>query len=234
MDLPVNEISGELVAGLQSGHRVLLRAPTGSGKSTGVPAMILEAGVVEGMIVVVQPRRMAARMLAEFVARSLEVKLGGVVGYAVRFDTCYSKRSRIVYVTDGVLQRWLRDDPALRGVGAVLFDEFHERRLASDLSLARVLELQDGARRNLKVMVMSATLETAGLADYLEPCEVLEAAGRMYPVEIAYEPAPPPKRGRQGAMESVPVWEQAGKVCREELERDINEIKNQRKSSFYK
>ena len=94
MDLPVNEISGELVAGLQSGHRVLLRAPTGSGKSTGVPAMILEAGVVEGMIVVVQPRRMAARMLAEFVARSLEVKLGGVVGYAVRFDTCYSKRSR--------------------------------------------------------------------------------------------------------------------------------------------
>ena len=69
-------------------------------------------------------------------------------------------------------------------------------------------------------MVMSATLETAGLADYLEPCEVLEAAGRMYPVEIAYEPAPPPKRGRQGAMESVPVWEQAGKVCREELERE--------------
>ncbi len=220
VDLPVNEISGELVARLQSGHRVLLRAPTGSGKSTGVPAMILEAGVVEGMIVVVQPRRMAARMLAEFVARSLEVKLGGVVGYAVRFDSCYSKRSRIVYVTDGVLQRWLRDDPTLRGVGAVLFDEFHERRLASDLSLARALEIQDGARRNLKVMVMSATLETAGLADYLEPCEVLEAGGRMYPVEIAYEPAPPPKRGRQGAMESVPVWEQVGKVCREELERE--------------
>ena len=139
--------------------------------------MILQASLVEGMIVVVQPRRIAARLLAGFVARSLGVKLGEEVGYAVRFDTCYGERTRIVYITDGVLQRWLRDDPELEGVGAVLFDEFHERRLASDLSLARVLDLQGGGRPKLRVLVMSATLETAGLADYLHPCEVLEAGG---------------------------------------------------------
>ena len=194
-----------------------MRAPTGSGKSTGVPAMILQASQVEGMIVVVQPRRIAARLLAGFVARSLGVKLGEEVGYAVRFDTCYGERTRIVYVTDGVLQRWLRDDPELEGVGAVLFDEFHERRLASDLSLARVLDLQEGGRPELRVLVMSATLETAGLADYLHPCEVLEAGGRMYPVEISHQPPPPPRRGRHGAMENVPVWEQVGKACREEI-----------------
>ena len=189
--------------------------------------MILESGAAEGMIIVVQPRRIAARMLAEFVARSLKVKLGEEVGYAVRFDTRYSKRTRIVYVTDGVLQRWLRDDPQLRGVGAVLFDEFHERRLASDMALARVLDLQDGSRADLKVLVMSATLETAGLAEYLQPCEVLEAGGRMYPVEIAYQPPPPPKRGRNGAMEAVPIWEQIGKACRKEIE-GIREAKGKR------
>ncbi|MFM1561111.1 MAG: ATP-dependent helicase HrpB [Roseibacillus sp.] len=222
MVLPVLEIREELLERLGSGCRILLRAPTGSGKSTGVPAMILEAGVTKGMIVVVQPRRIAARMLAEFVAGTLGVRLGEEVGYAVRFDTCYSKRSRIVYLTDGILQRWLRDDPELGGVGVVLFDEFHERRLASDLSLARALELQDGLRPDLKLMVMSATLETAELADYLEPCEVLEAGGRMFPVEVSYQPPPPPRRGRHGAMESVPIWEQVGKACRGEIEPRMN------------
>ena len=217
MVLPVIEIREELEECLRQGGRILLRAPTGSGKSTGVPVMILQASQVDGMIVVVQPRRMAARLLAEFVARSLGVKLGEEVGYAVRFDTRYREGTRIVYVTDGVLQRWLRDDPGLQGVGAVLFDEFHERRLASDLSLARVLDLQEDGRPGLRVLVMSATLETAGLVEYLHPCEVLEAGGRMYPVEISHQSPPPPRRGRHGAMESVPVWEQAGKACREEI-----------------
>ena len=179
--------------------------------------MLLEGGLADGLIVVVQPRRIAARLLAGFVARSLGVKLGEGVGYAVRFDTCYGDRTRIVYVTDGVLQRWLRDDPELQGVGAVIFDEFHERRLASDLSLARVLDIQEGRRPGLRVLVMSATLETAGLAEYLQPCAVLEAGGRMYPVEISYHPPPAPRRGKHGAMETVPVWEQVGKVCRAEI-----------------
>ena len=217
MSLPVFEIRQELEERLRESGRVLLRAPTGSGKSTGVPVMLLEGGLADGLIVVVQPRRIAARLLAGFVARSLGVKLGEGVGYAVRFDTCYGDRTRIVYVTDGVLQRWLRDDPELQGVGAVIFDEFHERRLASDLSLARVLDIQEGRRPGLRVLVMSATLETAGLAEYLQPCAVLEAGGRMYPVEISYHPPPAPRRGKHGAMETVPVWEQVGKVCRAEI-----------------
>ena len=215
--LPVFDIRKELEERLRESGRVLLRAPTGSGKSTGVPVILLEGELAEGLIVVVQPRRIAARLLAGFVARSLGVKLGEEVGYAVRFDTRYGDHTRIVYVTDGILQRWLRDDPELQGVGAVIFDEFHERRLASDLSLARVLDLQEGQRPELRVLVMSATLETAGLAEYLKPCEVLEAGGRMYPVEMSYRPPPAPRRGKHGAMESVPVWEQVGKVCRDEI-----------------
>ncbi len=219
MVLPVFEIREKLEESLRKGGRVLLRAPTGSGKSTGVPTMLLDSEVIEGMIVVVQPRRIAARLLAEFVARSRGVKIGREVGYAVRFDTCYGQDTRIVYLTDGVLQRWLREDPGLTGVGAVLFDEFHERRLASDLALARVLDLQDGERPGLHVLVMSATLETAALGAYLAPCEELEAGGRLYPVQVSYLPPPPPRRGRHGAMESVPVWEQAGRACRNELGR---------------
>lgn len=217
MELPVFKIREKIEKCVHGGGRVLLKAPTGSGKSTGVPVMLLETGEIGGMIIVVQPRRIAARLLAGFVARLLGVKVGNEVGYAVRFDARYTENSKIVYVTDGVLQRWLRDDPELHGVGAVLFDEFHERRLASDLSLARVLDVQEGSRSDLKVFVMSATLEMVELLDYLKPCELLEAGGRMYPVEIVYQPPPAPRRGKQGAMESIPVWEQVGTVCRSEL-----------------
>ena len=172
--------------------------------------MLLETGEINGMIIVVQPRRIAARLLAGFVASLMGGKVGKEVGYAVRFDGCYNENSKIVYVTDGVLQRWLRDDPELEGVGAVLFDEFHERRLASDLSLARILELQETQRTELKVLVMSATLETEELVGYLQPCEVLEAGGRMYPVEIVYNPPPAPRRGKHGTMESMPVGSRSG------------------------
>ncbi|NNM28667.1 MAG: ATP-dependent RNA helicase, partial [Akkermansiaceae bacterium] len=215
--LPVEEIREELESALEgSRSRVLLRAPTGSGKSTVVPGMMLEGGVA-GRILVVQPRRIAARMLAEFVARLRGGKVGAEVGYAVRFDTKYGKETRVVYLTDGVLQRWMKEEPGLPGVGAVVFDEFHERRLASDIALARVLDLQDGKRDDLKVVVMSATLETAGLRDYLEPCVELETGGRLFPVEIEHRPEPAPKRGRHGRMETVPVWERVGEVLRGQL-----------------
>ncbi|MBB80006.1 MAG: ATP-dependent helicase HrpB [Roseibacillus sp.] len=217
MELPVFKIREKLKKCVQGGGRFLLRAPTGSGKSTGVPVMLLETREISGMIIVVQPRRIAARLLAGFVASMMGVKVGKEVGYAVRFEACYNECSKIVYVTDGVLQRWLRDDPELKGVGAVLFDEFHERRLASDLTLARVLGLQEIRRRELKVGVMSATLETEELVSYLHPCEVLEAGGRMYPVDIVYKPPPAPRRGKRGTMESMPVWEQVGIVCRSEI-----------------
>ena len=118
---------------------MLLKAPTGSGKSTSVPGMLADAGI-SGKILVIEPRRMAARLLAGWVARQRGAALGREVGYAVRFDSRYGDDTRILYLTDGVFQRWIQDDPELHGVGAVVFDEFHERRLAVEIGRASCRE----------------------------------------------------------------------------------------------
>lgn len=220
MSLPVFEIEADLRRAISAPERarVLLKAPTGSGKSTAVPGMMVDAGV-GGRILVIEPRRMAARLLAGWVAKQRGTSLGAGVGYAVRFDTRYGRDTRIVYLTDGVFQRWLQEDPSLAGVGAVVFDEFHERRLAVDVALARCLDLQEGSRPDLKVVVMSATLETAGLADYLAPVEMLEAGGRTFPVEIEWRPERPPQNDRRGGPpREVPVWERMVAVCREAMQ----------------
>jgi ATP-dependent helicase HrpB len=179
--------------------------------------MLLEAGI-SGKILVIEPRRMAARLLAGWVARQRGATLGHEVGYAVRFDARYRNDSRIVYLTDGVFQRWLQDDPTLAGVGAVVFDEFHERRLAVDVALARCLDLQESLRPELRLVVMSATLETAGLADYLAPAVLLEAGGRKFPVEIHYRPERLPANDRRGGPpREVPVWERMVGICKEAM-----------------
>ncbi|MDG1358020.1 MAG: helicase-related protein, partial [Akkermansiaceae bacterium] len=221
MDLPIHSLRQFLLDSVQSSGRLLLRAPTGSGKSTCVPPMLLDGGV-EGLIVVVQPRRIAARMLARHVAKLRGVRHGAEVGHVVRFENCMGSDTRIVYVTDGVLQRWLQDDPNLPKVGAVVFDEFHERRIASDVALARCLNLQEGKRPDLKLVVMSATLEVAGLKDYLEPCDILEAEGRTFPVDISYRgvgPAVTSGRTTRGGQE-IKVWDRVAEVVRENIERD--------------
>lgn len=217
INLPVNSLRDELLQVVDSSGRLLLRAPTGSGKSTCVPPMLLDGGKVEGLIVVVQPRRIAARMLARRVAQIRGCKSGGEVGHVVRFENCMGKETRIVYVTDGVLQRWLQDNPELPDVGAVIFDEFHERRIASDVALARCLDLQDGSRDDLKVIVMSATLEVAGLKDYLTPCEVLEAEGRAYPVDISYRGA---GASAPRGQPEVKVWDRVADAVRAQVARD--------------
>ncbi|MCP5545579.1 MAG: ATP-dependent helicase HrpB [Akkermansiaceae bacterium] len=222
MPLPVFEIAEKLQAAVASGERsrVLLKAPTGSGKSTAVPGMLVDAGV-PGMILVIEPRRMAARLLAGWVAKQRGATIGREVGYAVRFDTKYRDDSRIVYLTDGVFQRWIQDDPQLTGVGAVVFDEFHERRLAVDIALSRCLDLQESTRPDLRVLVMSATLETAGLADFLAPATVLEAGGRTFPVEVKYRPDRTPQNDRRGGPpREVPVWEKMVRVCIEAMTMD--------------
>lgn len=197
--------------------RVLLKAPTGSGKSTSVPGILLDAGI-PGRILVIEPRRMAARLLAGWVAKQRQATLGNEVGYAVRFDTRYRAESRIIYLTDGVFQRWLQDDPELTGVGAVVFDEFHERRLAVDLTLARCLNLQEATRPDLRVVVMSATLETAGLADYLAPAVSLETSGRTYPVQFFYRADRPAVNDRRGGPpRETPIWEKMATICREAM-----------------
>ena len=219
MIFPVQEIATDLRAAMAAGNRarVLLKAPTGSGKSTLVPGMLLDAGI-SGRILVVEPRRMAARLLAGWVAKQRNATLGHEVGYAVRFDSRYRNDTRILYLTDGVFQRWLQDEPTLPGVGAVIFDEFHERRLAVDIALARCLDLQDGLRPDLRVVVMSATLETAGLAEFLAPVQALEAGGRVHPVEILYRPERPPVNDRRGGPpREIPVWERMVEVCQEAM-----------------
>ncbi len=214
--LPIDAIREDVLEAVKApGCCVLLSAPTGSGKSTRVPLMMLEAGWGErGTIIVVQPRRLAARLLAGFVARQFPCPLGQEVGYAVRFDVRRSAATRILFMTDGLLERRLMDDPELSGVSAIIFDEVHERRLSGDICLARALQLQQGARPELGLVIMSATLELDKLQGYLPQAQVLRAEGRLYPVDIAYRP-PVPVRDRFGRVATPPLWEQCAAAVKE-------------------
>ncbi len=186
-DLPIWEIHAELVQQLRTGNRLVLVAPTGSGKTTQVPQMLLDAGLAGSKkIVVLQPRRVAARTVAARVAWERKVQLGGEVGYQIRFDDQTSLGTRICYVTEGILLRWMQDDPALRDVAVILFDEFHERNLLSDVALALAKELQRTTRPDLKIAVMSATLDAEPVAKYLDDAPILISEGQSFPVTLHY------------------------------------------------
>src|SRR6185295_6753475 len=183
-DLPIFELETALCDALRAHSRVVLQAPTGSGKSTQVPQIVLDHGLAgEGEIVVLQPRRLATRMLAARVAHERSVRLGEEVGYQIRLDKVCSARTRIRFVTEGVLLRQMLSDPKLRGINAIIFDEFHERHLYGDITLARALDLQESLRPDLKLVVMSATLDAGALQKYLAPCELLTSRGRTFPVD---------------------------------------------------
>jgi len=200
--LPIWEIHSQIIDALRTGNRLILSAPTGSGKTTQVPQMLLEAGLLnDGQVVILQPRRLAARLLATRVAQELGVKLGREVGYQIRFENVTSPETKIRFVTEGVLLRQMIDDPQLKGVSVLLFDEFHERHLYGDITLARALDVQESSRPDLRIAVMSATLDADLLAQYLKP-RVLTSAGRTFPVDIKYETDPTYNDQR-------PVWEQA-------------------------
>lgn len=185
--LPIWQIHPQIIDGLAQGSRLVLVAPTGSGKTTQTPQMIWEAGLAgDKMIVVLQPRRVAARSVAARVAWERNVRLGAEVGYQIRFEDRTSLGTKICFVTEGILLRWLQDDPDLRDVGVVLFDEFHERNLLSDVALGLVKDLQKNRRQDLKMMVMSATLEAEPVAKYLDNCPIVVSEGRQYSVEVNY------------------------------------------------
>ena len=189
--LPIWKIHDDILRTLQDGNRLVLVAPTGSGKTTQVPQMLLDAGIAdEKMIVVLQPRRVAARTVATRVASERKGKLGAEVGYQIRFDDHTSSETRIAFVTEGILLRWLQDDHSLSKIGAVVFDEFHERSLLSDVALALVKDLQQSKRPDLVMLVMSATLDAEPVAAYLDPCPILISEGQSYPVEVGYLPRP--------------------------------------------
>ncbi len=192
--LPIYELRTPLAqaikpaqTGARAGARLIIEAPTGSGKSTQIPRMLLNDGLVpDGQIVVLQPRRIAARLLARRVAQEQNVRLGDEVGYQVRFERAVSARTRIRFVTEGILLRELLNDPSLRHIGAIVFDEFHERHLYGDITLARALDVQAAGRPDLSLIVMSATLDAGRLRDFLDPCTVLKSSGRTHPVEIRH------------------------------------------------
>ncbi|MEI7820968.1 MAG: helicase-related protein, partial [Verrucomicrobiota bacterium] len=202
-DLPIYELESAVVDTLNAGNRLILQAPTGSGKSTQIPQILLDRGLAgNGQIIVLQPRRLATRMLAARVASERGQRLGDEVGYQIRLDRVASDRTRILFVTEGVLLRRMLNDPTLRGVSAILFDEFHERHLYGDITLAGALTLQEKQRPDLKLVVMSATLETGVLEKYLAPCRTLTSAGRTFPVETEY-------LARSIRADDFPIWDAA-------------------------
>ncbi len=203
-NLPIWQIHDDILGVLKSGNRLVLVAPTGSGKTTQVPQMLLDAGLAGSKkIVVLQPRRVAARTVAARVAWERNCKLGQEVGYQVRFDDQTGLGTRICFVTEGILLRWLQDDRALAGIGMLLFDEFHERNLMSDVALALVKKLQQTERPDLKIVVMSATLDAEPVADYLGRCPILISEGQSFPVEVHYLDMPDERPKSEQAAEAV-------------------------------
>ena len=185
--LPIDAVLPQLIDSLGRESSVVLSAPTGSGKTTRVPPAILDAGLAgTRAIVMLEPRRVAARAAARRIAFERGSAVGGEIGYAVRFDQKMGRDTRIRIVTDGILLRMLHDDPYLEQVSVVVFDEFHERGLNADLALGMVRRIQQTVRPDLKIVVMSATLAAEPIAAFLGNCPVVAAEGKLFPVEVSY------------------------------------------------
>ncbi len=185
--LPIDDVLAVLAQALGKSNTAVLVAPPGAGKTTRVPLALLdETWIGKGKIIVLEPRRIAARAAAERMAQTIGERVGETVGYRVRFGSKVSKATRIEVVTEGIFSRQIVDDPELRGISAVLFDEFHERSLDADLGLALARDAQTGLREDLRILVMSATLDGARVAKLLGDAPVIESQGRAFPVETRY------------------------------------------------
>jgi ATP-dependent helicase HrpB len=186
--LPVDAILPDIIDSLKRCPNLVIEAPPGAGKTTRVPPALLE--VVSGEVVVLEPRRIAARLAARRIAWEIDEQVGQTVGYQVRFEEAVGPRTRLRFVTEGVLTRRLLSDPALKGVAAVVLDEFHERHLESDLALALLKRLQR-TRPDLRIVVMSATLDTDHVAQYLDGCPILRSEGQQFELSIKHLPYSP-------------------------------------------
>jgi ATP-dependent helicase HrpB len=193
--LPIDAVLDRLMTSLRAQPRAVLVAPPGAGKTTRVPLAMLEAGFADkGKILVLEPRRLAARGAAARMAQSLGEEVGETVGLRARLGSRIGPRTRIEVITEGIFTRMVLDDPGLEGIAAVLFDEFHERSLDADFGLALALDVQTGLRDNLRLLVMSATLDDARVAALLNDAPVIESEGRAFPVETRYLGRDPLKR----------------------------------------
>lgn len=184
--LPVLDVAAEIIGGLETGTRAVLSAPPGAGKTTIVPLLLLEQAWCTGRIILLEPRRLAARAAAGRMASLLAEAVGETVGYRMRLDNKVSAHTRIEVVTEGVFARMVLDDPDLAGVSAVLFDEFHERSLDADFGLALALDVQAGLREDLRILVMSATLDIERITGLLDHPAVIRSEGRSFPVEVRH------------------------------------------------
>ncbi|QDC10716.1 ATP-dependent helicase HrpB [Oceanicola sp. D3] len=202
LQLPIEEALPDLLDALRTNGMAVLQAPPGAGKTTGVPVALWEAGMAEaGRILMLEPRRLAARGAAERLAQTLGTKLGEGVGYRMRGEAKVSRATRIEVVTEGILTRMIQSDPELSGVSTVIFDEFHERSLQADLGLALALEAREALRPDLQLLVMSATLDAAPVAALMGDAPVITSQGRSFPVEEHWADAPLPAGARlEGPM----------------------------------
>ncbi len=212
--LPIYQVQPDIIAALTKSNRLVLSAPTGSGKTTQLPQILHTHGLIRGQTVVLQPRRLAARLVATRVAQEMSSPVGGLVGYQTRHDNRIGPDTRIRFVTEGLFLRQLANDPLVSKVGAVVLDEFHERHLATDTVLALVKQLQETKRPDLKLIVMSATLDVAKVSAYLN-APAVESQGKMFPVNLHY----------LSARSARPIWETAADalshLVNEEPEGDV-------------
>ncbi len=201
--LPIDDVLPAVAAAFAAFTAAVLVAPPGAGKTTRVPLALLEQPWADGKIVMLEPRRLAARAAAERMAATLGEALGGTIGLRARFDTIVSRQSRIEVMTEGVFTRMVLDDPELTGVSAVIFDEFHERSLDADLGLALVLDVAGALRPDLRILVMSATLDGARVAGLLDGAPVIESRGRAFPVETRYLARSPDRRIEDSIADAI-------------------------------
>ena len=203
--LPIDAVLDDIAQALAISNAAVLVAPPGAGKTTRVPLALLDAPWLEGRkIIMLEPRRIAARASAERMAKTLGERVGDTVGYRVRFGSKISRNTRIEVVTEGIFSRQILDDPELTGVAAVLFDEFHERSLDADMGLALARDAQVGLREDLRILVMSATIDGARVARLLGDAPVIESLGRAFPVETRYlgrDPRAPIERQMADAVQ---------------------------------
>ncbi|MET3781680.1 ATP-dependent helicase HrpB [Brevundimonas sp. 1080] len=212
--LPIHAVLEPLKAALSTGNTAVLAAPPGAGKTTVVPLALLDQPWLEGKVLVLEPRRLAARAAADRMAATLGEQPGGTVGYRTRLQSRIGPNTRIEVITEGVFMRMILDDPGLEGVGAVLFDEFHERSLDADLGLALARDTQGLLREDLRLLVMSATLDVVGVSRLLDGAPVIEAEGRAWPVETRYLGRNPSERFEEAVARAclTALGEEAGSV----------------------
>ncbi|PNH92426.1 ATP-dependent helicase HrpB [Vibrio diazotrophicus] len=186
--LPILAVIPDLLAGVEHSPQLILKAAPGAGKSTYFPLALLKSGLVDGKIIMLEPRRLAARNIARYLSQQLGESVGKTVGYRVRGETKVSSDTRLEVVTEGIMTRMIQNDPELDGIGALIFDEFHERSIHADTALALSLEVQSVLRDDLKIIVMSATLDQTALQQLLPLAEYVESQGRGYPIDVRYQP----------------------------------------------